>query len=157
MKKLTAAALALAVLFCLAGCSNTTEKPPVLTVAGGEAAFEALLGAYSWEKTSWSGTTEAVESDSLHPLERQARLNSLETTEGEAELSFAVQPDEILSVRCWSDACWGDVSAESEPVTFRGNAIELKAGGYIYEIKARWDTERGSGGTAYYCFYIVKL
>lgn len=131
------------------------EEPPALSVISDETAVEALLGTYSWEKANWNGTTEAVESDSLHPLERKARLNSFETAERQAELSFTVQPDEILSVRCWSDAYWGDISAESEPVMFHGNTIELKAGGYIYEIKARWDAENGSGGTAYYCVFIV--
>ena len=36
--------------------------------------------------------------------------------------------------------------------------IELKPGGYIYEVVAEWDTKKsGYGGIAHYYFYIQVL
>ena len=61
----------------------------------------------------------------------------------------------ILSVRCWRDKHWSDPSADSENVSVNGNKIEFKAGGYIYEVIAEWNTEKsGYGGIAHYSFYI---
>lgn len=129
------------------------EKPPVLTVISDETAVEAMLGSYMWQRAEQGGEITAMIADSAHPLECKDLLPSLETTGQTAQLRFTAQPDEILSVRCWSDAHWGDLSAKSETVDFSGDTIELKEGGYIYEIVARWDAE--NGGTAYYDVYIV--
>lgn len=65
---------------------------------------------------------------------------------------FAEEPDAILSVRCWSDEHWSDLTADSENVTVNGNEIKLKTGGYIYEVIAEWNTEKsGYGGIAHFC------
>lgn len=131
------------------------EKPPALSVISDATAVEALRMGYSWQVMNADGTCDAIIADSVHPLDCRELMAALETTERTATLHFVVQPDAISSVRCWSDAHWGDLSAKSETVDFAGDTIVLKAGGYIYEIVARWDTESGSGGTAYYCVYIV--
>ena len=81
-----------------------------------------------------------------------------ETAETTAVLRFKEDPDHILSVCCWSDAYWSDPEAEGEDLDVNGNEIELKSGGYIYEVTAEWDTGKsGYGGTAHYSFYIKVL
>lgn len=131
------------------------EKPPALSIISDETAVEALRMGYSWQVMNADGTCDALIADSAHPLECKDLLIPFEATGKTAQLHFAVQPNEIVSVRCWSDAYWGELSAGSETVRYDGDMIELKAGGYIYEIAAQWATEGGSGGAAYYCVYIV--
>ena len=134
------------------------KEPPALAVRSGQV-ISALLGTYSWEYLNDDGTITHIEADSAHPLDCEDLLTSqwidYETTETTATLYFNEEPDEILYVRCWSDEHWSDPTADSEDVVIHGNNIELKPGGYIYEIKAGWDTESGyGGGNAYYSFYV---
>ena len=78
-----------------------------------------------------------------------------ETSETTAILRFTENPDAILSIHCWSEDHWTDTDAGSESVAVDGYEIELKPGGYIYEVVAEWSTEKnGYGGIAYYSFYI---
>ena len=78
------------------------------------------------------------------------------TSDDTVELYFDVPPQEI-SVRCWSDAYWGKVDAKEEDANLGGNKLELKDGGYIYEIVAKWtDDNLAAEGTVHYAFYIVK-
>ena len=133
------------------------EKPPVLTVVSDNTAATALLGTYQWEKKRADGTTEHSIADSAHPLDCRELFTLLETREGTAELDFARMPGEIFSARCWSDEYWGEPMAEGEPVAVHGNEITLKPGAYVYQVGARWDTDSGYGGTAYYAFYIHCL
>ena len=79
----------------------------------------------------------------------------LETAEATAALRFTEEPDEIVSVQCWRDSHWSDTSAAGEDVAYSGTAIDLRSGGYVYEIVARWDSDSGYGGTARYSFYIT--
>ena len=134
------------------------KEPPALAVRSGQV-ISALLGTYSWEYQNDDGINTHIEADSVHPLDCEDLLTSqwtdYETTENTAALYFNVEPDEILYVRCWNDEHWSDPGADSEDVVVNGNEIELKPGGYIYEVKARWDTESGyGGGNAYYSFYV---
>lgn len=77
------------------------------------------------------------------------------TADGTVELYFDVEPQEI-TIRCWSDAHWGQVDAKEEKVTIQGNKLELKSGGYIYEVVATWTGENlAAEGTAYYAFYVI--
>ncbi len=138
------------------GASVRLEKPPLLTVISDEDAHDALLGTYSWWYENGDGTSADIEVDHAHPLDCEAWLPPLETTSPTAVLHFAEEPDRIVSIRCWSDDNWSDSTAESEDITVMGNEIELKIGGYIYEVTAKWNNENGYGGTAYYSFY-VKL
>ncbi len=133
------------------------EKPPVLSVVSDETVMDALLGSYSWQKRNADGTSVSVEADSAHPLDCQDLLSPLETTDISAALDFTKEPDAILSVRCWSDEHWSDLDAESEEVTVDGNVMELKKGGYIYEVIAQWGAESGYGGTAHYYVYIKTI
>lgn len=131
------------------------ENPPKLDVISGNVCNGTLLGIYSWQYKNNDGTFTNTEADSAHPLECADLLLPFETTETNAFLRFSEEPDTILSVRCWSDEHWSDPSADSESVSVNGNKIEFKAGGYIYEVIAEWNTEKsGYGGIAHYYFYI---
>lgn len=133
------------------------EEPPALTIVSDETAMGALLGTYSWQEINPDGTSTTTEADSAHPLDCEDLLLPFETAEMTATLNFTESPDAILSVRCWSDEHWSDPSANSETVAVNGNTIELKAGGYIYEITAQWSTENGYGGTAHYSVYMKTV
>jgi len=134
------------------------EKPPALDVISDNTCIGTLLGTYSWQCKNNDGTFTNMEADSAHPLDCADLLLQFETTETNAFLRFAEEPDTILSVRCWGDEHWSDLAADSENVSVNGNEIELKAGGYIYEVIAEWNTEKsGYGGIAHYSFYVKAL
>ncbi len=130
------------------------EEPPALTVVSGQTATGALLGTYSWQRKNADGTFTDIEADSAHPLDCKDLLLPFETTETTATLTFTEEPDVILSVQCWSDGNWAGNNASSETVNIMGNTIELKSGGYIYQIAAQWNTENGYGGMSHYSVYI---
>jgi len=129
------------------------EEPPALTVTSGETSIGALLGTYSWQKKDGDGTSAGAVSDSAHPLDCKKFLSELETAGPTATLNFAEKPN-ALNVRCWSEAHWSDPDADAESAAIDGYEITLKPGGYIYEVKAEWDTGNGYGGTAYYSFFV---
>lgn len=132
------------------------EQPPVLAVVSDETARTALPGTYSWERKHTDGTAVSIEADSPHPLDCRDQLSPpLETAETAATLRFTEEPDRIVSVQCWSDSHWSDPSADGGEVELCGDAIELKPGGYIYEVTAQWDAGGGYGGTAHYSFYVT--
>ncbi|MCM1542983.1 MAG: DUF4362 domain-containing protein, partial [Blautia sp.] len=144
----------------LKGSNNgmLSESPPQLTVMCGEAALDALRGAYSWRKENGDGTVTAIEADSAHPLDCKDLFLKFETAEETAVLQFAEDPDTIRSVQRWSEEHWGDPGADSESVAVNGYEIGLKPGGYIYEVIAEWDAEEsGCGGSAHYSFYVKKF
>lgn len=151
-------------------------KPPVLTVVCGEASIEALKGGYSWETVNEDDTATTVIADSAHPLDCKEMMPSIRLMPGylshvnpfAAYLQWSVHPDNV-SVRCWSEECWGQYDAESEDlpvktleIDFVGGGygtnfiIDLKDGTYIYEVTAQWDRTEHYNGTAYYSFYTVK-
>lgn len=162
MKKYIALVFALICVLGLFGCSVATgesstaisARPPPLTVLSGQTATDALLGTYSWQVKNADGTFADTRADSAHPLDCKDLLSLLETAETTATLSFLEEPDSIVNVQCWSDEHWSDHTANSEAVTVNGKTMELKSGGYIYEIIAQWDTKNGYGGTAHYSVYI---
>ncbi len=133
------------------------EKPPKLTVISDETAFDALLGTYSWtyslNKRISNETSTCIEADSDHPLNCKDWFLKFETAEKTATLNFAENPDAILRIQCWSEEHWGNLRATGENVTFDGYEIELKPGGYIYEVTAEWN-KSGYRGRAYYSFYV---
>lgn len=140
------------------GASKPTSKePPALKVLDSTCiGIEANKGTYTWSYDNGDGTQSGVCADSSHPLESQEFLIPMTTADDTVELNFEVQPQE-LTVRCWSDAYWGQVNAKEESVTINGNMMELKDGGYIYEVVATWTGENlAAEGTVYYGFYVVK-
>ena len=140
------------------GASKPTSKePPALKVLESTGiGIEANKGTYTWSYDNGDGTQSGVCADSSHPLEWQEFLIPLATADDTVELYFDVQPHEF-TVRCWSDAYWGKVDAKEEKVTVNGNCLELKSGGYIYEVIATWTGENlAAEGTVHYGFYIVQ-
>ena len=144
-------------------------QPPALAVIGtlDETYHDALQGGYSWQSKNADGTVTDIKADSAHPLSCKTQLSpALEMTyDHTLNLLFpeGAMPNEIVRVRCWSDANWGKTAAQSGTVRVSGSAatggyaIELKPGGYIYEVTARWDTAGGYGGTASYAFYVKGI
>lgn len=146
------------------------QQPPVMTVFGtlDETAHNTLQGGYAWQCKNADGTIADTEAEGAHPLACKTQLSpALEMTyDRTLNLIFpqGAAPDEIVRVRCWSDANWGKTAAKSETVRIiqggaaeGGYAIALKPGGYIYEVTARWDTADGYGGTASYAFYVKGI
>ena len=140
------------------GASKPTSKePPALKVLDSTCiAIEANIGTYSWTYDNGDGTQTGICADSSHPLEWQEFLIPMTTSDDNVELYFDVEPQEF-TIRCWSDAYWGQVDAKEEKVTIHGNKLELKSGGYIYEVVATWTGENlAAEGTAYYAFYVIQ-
>lgn len=134
-------------------------EPPALSVICGESFIDALLGGYSWTIINSDETaTTTIADSSAHPSAYKDSLSPpVETAETTATLRFTEEPDTILSVQCWSDELLDEDTTSSEEVAVDGNVIELKAGGYIYEIAAEWNTEEGYGGTARYIVYLETV
>lgn len=134
------------------------DEPPQLTLLCDHTAFGALRGTYSWQKRNSDGTFTAIEADGAHPLDCKDRFLRFDTTETTVTLDFKENPDAMISVQCWSEEHWEDCEAESEGVAMEGYDMELKPGGYIYEIVAEWSMEKsGYGGRAHYSFYVEVL
>ena len=183
MKKLLAIILAAILIFSMTACQSsgqiscpadeksekvnapgsngastpTSTEPPELKILDSTClGIVANKGTYSWMSDNGDGTWKGVEADSSHPLEWQKFLVPMTTSDDTVELYFDVQPQEV-SIRCWSDANWGKVNAKEENANLSGNKLELKDGGYIYEIVAKWTGENlAAEGTVYYGFYVIK-
>ena len=198
MKKATAFIIAFAFVLGVASCSTqeeevrqqiqfpqnnataqetaTLKEPPALTVVYGENnSIEALRGTSSWTYQNEDGTWTGIEADSMHPLDAKEYMPNLTLlpviTSSCSPLSAGMQWDTIpdnVTVRCWSDAYWGQYDAESEDLTVRtlmvdSNteaapiiSIELKDGNYVYEVIAEWNSAETYHGKACYSFYTVK-
>lgn len=135
----------------------TMKEPPKLTVSFGPGdSFNAANGSYGWSYDNGDGTMSGIKADSPHPLDLMDQLTPMETTVDTLELQFEVQPQSI-SVRCWNDSLWGNTSAESQKASLSGNMLELKEGGFIYEVEATWTGENlAAEGSVRYVFYIIK-
>lgn len=138
------------------------KEPPALTISIIDKNIEAMRGTSSWMYENEDGTWTGVESDSVHPLDNSTKENmpKLEITSSELSstaaiclLSFESIPDEI-TICCWEERQWGNTNAESEPVATSNFTMELKEGGYIYEVVAGWDSSDKYNGTARYSFLI---
>lgn len=177
MKRLFPCVLALVCLCAFASCGagpkdhtnlDNPERdviltaPPALTVCLGEDSIQAMRGTTSWNYDNEDGTWSGFESDSLHPLDMNSKdltptlVITPEANNSQnfltAQLKFDIPPDEI-SVRCWSETCWGDTDAQSEDIPIEDFTIELKDGGYIYEVISTWSSSERYNGTARDSFY----
>ena len=135
----------------------TSTEPPELKILDSTClGIVANKGTYSWMSDNGDGTWKGVEADSSHPLEWQEFLVPMTTADRTVELYFDVEPQKI-TICCWSDAYWGKVDAEEENATLSRNKLELKDGGYIYEVVAKWTGENlAAEGTVHYGFYVIK-
>ena len=92
----------------------------------------------------------------MHPLQMQDLLTPFVTADETIELLFDIPPQDI-TVRCWSDAQWGEVDASGEIVVLEEDHLKLRNGAYIYEVCASWTGENlAASGTAHYSFYVVR-
>lgn len=152
---------------------SVLREAPKLFVSTSEVEIEALKGSIAWMYIDDNGDAMAISGDGNHPLmkEKTTPLLSLVPTYSSsiyplgARLQFGVAPNEIVpdkvTVRCWSEECWGNTKAESEelPVTIEnGNVfVQLKDGNYIYEVIAEWENgKRSYSGNVCYSFYTLK-
>jgi hypothetical protein len=133
------------------------KEPPRLTVSFGEGdTFDAEICGFYWSFANGDGTMSGIKADSPHPLDPQLQLTPIETTESRVELQFEVPPQRI-SVCCWSDTLIGNTSAPAENASVSGSMLELKPGGYIYEVTAVWNGENlAAEGTVRYVFHLIK-
>ena len=146
------------------------KEPPALTVVSGENSIEALRGTFSWTYQNEDGTWTGIEADSMHPLQAKEYMPSLKllpVITSFAGMQWDTVPDKV-SVRCWSEAYWGQYDAESEEVSAKllcidssdgcdpYFSVELKDGNYVYEVIAEWNSAETYHGKSCYSFYTVK-
>ena len=134
--------------------TGNLEDPPELTVRTSSDSVAAITGTYIWGHEMPNGEMAMLCVDSAHPLQCKHLLTALVAGETCVTLDFAVQPDEIDSVRCWPDSVCDKVDVTAEYPVVDGNTIELLQGGYIYEVTANWTGEDDRGGTVSYIFYV---
>ena len=159
MKKLLAAILALVCLLGLTACGKEEilEKPPELRIVSGEGTVTASEGTSSWMYSNGFGMT-GVESCYDHPLGYKDDVETLTTDDSAVELDFAVEPDSVSAVECWSDEHWGNTDAESETIGLHvvndTLTVPLKPGGWVYVVKADWE-RTDYNGNCRYVFHVV--
>ena len=125
-------------------------SPPKLTIGG---LADAIFGTYSWSHALGDGTWSHVCADSAHPLQMENHLEVISPDNAHVFLQFEDYPDDY-TVRCWPDTAFGNTNATSEAVMVWNNRIQLKTGGYIYEVTATWNDDGSSyHGTVTYVFY----
>ncbi len=126
-------------------------NPPILHIVNEAESMQAMSGNYSWSWEKEDGTTEHVIACGMHPLDCEDSIGRMITNTSTVQLRFtntASSPDEI-TIECWNEKYWGDSLVEGEAVTISGDQIQLKPGGYIYSLTAKW-----THGTVDYAFYI---
>ena len=127
-------------------------QPPGLTVTCGEESVTAALGSFQWEYPQEDGTTVAVVSDAVHPLDREGDLPEL-AGGSQATLSWDGPGPETVVLCCWPEDAGGDTDREAVEVPVDGDSFALLAGLHIYEVRAEWPEGQASGsGDASYAF-----
>lgn len=153
--------LFIAILVCiisLCSCNSinksekTYDKPPVLTVECGDNQVTALLGTHTWNWTDSDGRGQGIASDHPHPLNIKEHVPVLNAVKKETTLQFEDSPNTV-SVVCWSDEYWNDTSDDGEEIAVNENSFKLKYGGYIYQVRAKWNDKTSHNGEATYSFY----
>lgn len=129
------------------------EAPPELTVTAGEASCTALRGGWSWNYQLEDGSYSGAIADSVHPLEAREITPVLETSEPEAALTFALEPDAVAARR-WPEEAWGDADAPGEDVSLDGDTLPLRPGGWLYQVSASWDRMPGFAGDCQHSFFV---
>lgn len=129
------------------------EVPPELTVTAREASCTALRGGWSWNYQLEDGSYSGAIADSVHPLEAREITPVLETSEPEAALTFALEPDAVAARR-WPEEAWGDADAPGEDVSLEGDTLPLRPGGWLYQVSASWDRMPGFAGDCQYSFFV---
>lgn len=126
------------------------DAPPMLTVVYGEEQITAWRGTYSWETFNALGIGQAVQADSMHPLDDLTEIPVL-TVDDDAVFSFDAAPDDITVRRYPLD---GMVSYDTyETIIVDGSGLSLPDGAALYEVIAEWNKKNETySGDAYYAF-----
>ncbi len=146
-----------AVVTQLTGTPNSVifKEPPAAKLLHGNGSTPLSPKGYAWMYPSGDESMNATIADAQHPLFCEDILDPIYVTGDYVKLAFEDDPDSI-EVRCWPDTAWNSNTAESEEVTSYDTAFDLKQGGYIYEITARWnESETSHHGSVDYYAYIV--
>lgn len=148
------------------------KTPPALSVIYGNESITALKGTSSWKYANDDGTSTAIESDSMHPLQAKEYMTPLVLMPSiyshfdphTAYLCWEYVPDSV-SVKCWNESCWNKFDSEFTEITVtvpdstsedKYFSFNINDGNYIYEVIATWEDNQKYGGTAYYSFYTQK-
>lgn len=130
------------------------REPPDAKLLHGNGSTPLYRAGYSWHYPNGDGTMAAVIADSLHALDCKDILDPIYVTGDYVKLAFEDDPDSV-EIHCWPDTAW-NTNAEPESVNCYGNAFDLKQGGYVYEIIAKWnERETAHFGSVSYYVYIV--
>ena len=132
------------------------KEPPAAKLLHGNGSTPLLTAGRNWMYPNGDGTMAAIIVDHAHPLFCKDSLDPIYVTGDYVKLAFEDDPDSI-SIQSWPDSAWNSNTAESEAVNCYGNAFDLKQGGYIYEITAKWnESETEHYGSVSYYAYIVS-
>lgn len=145
-------------LFPVSKGDGVGKSPPDLTLILGEVATKAWQGTYEW---TWPGaeTMEGICVCTSSPMDDVAVLPSLKTVAWDrVELKFEGRTPDELTVTAY--AMEDALMAAGEPVELTDGYI-LNLGvdggrGKVYEIVARWNTVKGSGGSGWYAFAVPE-
>ena len=153
MKKLLALLLAVACLLGLTACGEKLEEPPQLRLTWNGGETVALRGGHDWSVQNGLGAASSTIACGAHPLQCKDLLGGApDVPAGVVSLNFAVKPDRISSVRCWSDQYWGgDPDTPSEEPALDGFELYLKEGSWVYALTACWEGH----GNCEYIFYLT--
>lgn len=130
------------------------EEPPALTVTAGDTAQGAPLSGWSWVRRGAGGTAERSKGE-IPPEELLSRLETLETEEEAVSLRFTERPGAVPDIRCWPRG--QRLTGAGEALAAAGDDVPLRAGAYVYRVRARWTGAAGSGGTASYLFCVEHV
>ena len=132
------------------------KEPPAAKLLHGNGSTPLLTAGRNWMYPNGDGTMAAVIVDHAHPLFCKDSLDPIFVTGDYVKLAFEDDPDSI-SIQCWPDTAWNSNTAESESVNSYDTAFDLKQGGYIYEITAKWNESEIEhyGSVSYYAYIIA--
>lgn len=128
-------------------------SPPAMRLLHSDGMADTQLGTYTWSYAQGDGTWTTVCADSAHPLQCEDLLEVISPGNSLVSVEFEDWPDSFI-IRCWPDSEFGNPDAESGAVMFWNDYFQLRGGGYIYGVTAKWD-DNGSSyyGEATYFFY----
>lgn len=152
MKKILTLLITFMCLSSVCACQKTKSEEivlPTLEVTAGEAQVTAKEGTHSWMTKD-----RAVASDYPPPSAFKEYIPVLKTSDMAAVFTFDNSPDEVF-VKCWSDNYIDEFDPPTETLFCDGSKLELKSGGYIYEVLAKWGKNDIPNGDVLYYFYAI--
>lgn len=132
------------------------KEPPAAKMLYQNGSVPLLTAGCSWMYPGGDGATQGIIADHAHPLECKDLLKPIKVKGHYGKLAFEDEPDQV-EIRCWPDTQWNQSDSAAEKIICQGSTFDLKEGGFIYEITARWnDSELKHYGTVTYCIYIIS-